>query len=428
MPPQNPFAKEHPLSILKSIVETAIDGIFLMDTEGIILMCNPAGHSLFGYIPGELVGKDITILMPSPHRQNHATYVHNYLRTGIKKIIGIGREIEALRKNGTLFPARLGVSEIIMDEQHYFTGIIHDLTQFKNIERELVQLNQELEKMVSDRTNELQDAINRLLDTNLLLNQSIEKHKADEIALMDARDELKRSLEKEKELGILKSRFISMASHEFKTPLSSILSSAALISRYETTEQADDRRRHVERIKASVTHLNLILTDFLSISKLEEGLVHLKITKFTIDTLITDLMSEMEVLLKKGQELTFDYNTTQLEMCSDKNIIRNILYNLLSNAIKYSEENQPIHGVVTSNEKNIIIEIRDRGIGIPTDDLKHIGTRFFRASNASHIQGTGLGLNIVHSYLNFLRGSLTFTNHEEGGTTFTLTIPALHEK
>ena len=422
------FEKEHPSSILQSIVETAIDGIFLIDTSGIILMANAAAHKLFGYGPDELLGRDITLLMPSPHRENHDKYVHNYLSTGIKKIIGIGREIEGLRKDGTLFPARLGVSEIILKGQHYFTGIIQDLTEVKKIETELVKLNQELEKIVSERTIELQDAINRLLDTNLLLNQSIEKHKTYEIALVSTRDELKKSLEKEKELNVLKSRFISMASHEFKTPLASILSSAALISRYETTEQAADRKRHIERIKASVTHLNTILTDFLSITRLEEGKLEPQLSRFGLDKLFSDLMSEMEVLLKTGQTMSIDYKTKELEMVSDKNIIRNILYNILSNAIKYSDPGTHIDCKVQQKGDNFIIDIRDEGMGIPDQDLKHIGTRFFRASNVSHLQGTGLGLNIVRSYLNFLKGNLTFKTHANKGTTFTLTIPTHHEK
>src|SRR5687768_16189453 len=251
MTPSDPFSKEYPERILQTIVETAIDGIFMINAEGIILLSNEAGHKLFGYESGELLGQNISVLMPSPDRENHAGYVNNYLRTGTKKIIGIGREIEGLRKDGTLLHIRLAVSEIILNGEHFFTGFIHDLTDVKKIEQELIELNHQLEQKIDERTTELQDAINRLLDTNMLLSESIEKHKAYELALVSTRDELKKSLEKEKELGLLKSRFISMASHEFKTPLASILSSAALISRYETIEQAEDRKRHIERIKAS---------------------------------------------------------------------------------------------------------------------------------------------------------------------------------
>lgn len=414
------------LTILQSIFTTAIDGIFLINEGGTILMCNEAGHRLFGYRQGELVGKDISILMPSPHALQHKIYVSNYLHTRRKKIIGIGREIEGLRKDGTKFSARLAVSEIIIDDNFFFTGIIHDLTDIKKAEHELSLLNHELEKMVADRTSELQDAINRLLDTNLLLNQSIEKHKASETALLSTRDELKKSLEKEIELSLLKSRFISMASHEFKTPLSSILSSAALISRYTSCDQQADRERHVERIKSSVSHLNTILTDFLSAARLEEGKLTPKPVTFQLDELFNELREELAGLLKTGQQMHVHYKDHDLSMLSDKNIVRNILYNVMSNAIKYSGEHTKIDCLVTRRGNAFVISIRDEGVGIPKSERKFVGTRFFRASNVSHLQGTGLGLNIVRSYLHALKGTIALKSHERG-TTFTLTIPAAYE-
>ena len=231
MSPYRHIEKHNPGYILQSIVETAIDCILLIDASGTILMINRAGLQLFGYSIEELLGNNITLLMPSPHKENHHTYVHHYLKTGEKKIIGIGREVEGLRKDGTLFPARLAVSEIILDGTHFFTGIIHDMTEIKAVQNHILQLNHELEQLVIDRTTELQDTVNLLLETNQQLNRSIEKHKTFEMALLATRDELRKSLEKEKELNTLKSRFVSMASHEFKTPLASILSSAALIAR-----------------------------------------------------------------------------------------------------------------------------------------------------------------------------------------------------
>lgn len=422
------FEAEHSLSIMKSIVETAIDGIFLMDTDGIIVMVNQAATTLFGYERVEVLGQSITLLMPSPHKELHNTYVHNYLRTGHKKIIGIGREIEGKHKNGSLFPARLAVSEIILNGQHYFTGIIHDLSDVKTAENNLITLNQELETNVIERTIDLQNAVNRLLDTNQLLNKSIDRHKASETALLRTQVELKKSLEKEQELGLLKSRFMSMASHEFKTPLSGILSSAALITRYDKPEQAIDRNRHVEKIKASVMHLNNILTDFLSINRLEEGYFEPLISRFFVDALLKDLEGEIEGLLKNGQKLLFSQNTKGIEVTSDKNMLRNILYNLLSNAIKYSEENKHISLLVHQDDQKLTMEIKDEGMGIPEEDQKYIGSRFFRASNAMNITGTGLGLNIVSSYLTLLNGSMSFTSISGKGTTFTIIIPISYEK
>lgn len=421
------FPTINPNDVLQSIVETAIDGILLIDTSGNVLMVNSAVTTLFGYSPEELLGRNVSILMPSPHRSNHDGYIQNYLDTGIKKIIGIGREIEGLRKDGTQFPARLAVSEIIIGQNHYFTGIIQDLTPMKAVQMEIIKLNHELEEMVNERTMELQEAVNLLLETNLQLNQSIEKHKSYELALLATRDELHKSLEKEKELNLLKSRFVSMASHEFKTPLSSILSSAALISKYVTSDQVVDRSRHVDRIKSSVTHLNNILMDFLSITRLEEGQFVPIISTFSLLSLLDELKAEAESLLKKDQQLVCEHQFADLEMHSDKNILRNILYNLVSNAVKYSDEGKKITCQISLDDAFFNIKITDQGMGIPLEDQKHIGSRFFRASNVVNVPGTGLGLNIVLSYLHTLKGTLTFESEQGKGTTFTITLPIHYE-
>lgn len=422
------FEKENPLTILRSIVETAIDGIILIDTSGTVLMINAAATTLFGYSKEEVLGQNITMLMGSPHREIHHTYIHNYLGTGIKRIIGIGREVDGLRKDGSLFPIRLAVSEMEIHGVKYFTGIIHDLREVKEAQAEIMKLNKELEQSVHERTIELQDAVNLLLETNQQLHKSIDKHKEYEAVLLTTRDELRKSLEKEKELSTLKSRFISMASHEFKTPLSSILSSAALISRYATTEQAIDRNRHVERIKASVNHLNGILSDFLSVTRLDEGQIVPALSRFSLASLVHELKAEAEGLLKKGQHLICQFELEGIEMYSDKGILRNILYNLISNAIKYSDEGKTITCQVTPIESSIRILIQDEGVGIPIEDQKHIGSRFFRASNVVNVPGTGLGLNIVISYLHALKGNLNFKSDEGKGTTFIITIPLTHEK
>ena len=422
------FQKENPVEILQSIINTAIDGIILIEDWGTVVMINPAATRMFGYTQAEVIGQNITMLMTSPHRENHHQYLKNYHETGIKKIIGIGREIEGYRKDGSIFPARLAVSEMLIHDRKYFTGIIQDLTQMKAVEEKIKNLNRELEQIVKDRTLELQDTVNLLLETNRQLNQSIEKHQEYEMELLTTRDELHRSLEKEKELNILKSRFISMASHEFKTPLSSILSSSSLISKYNEHDQVNDRLRHIDRIKTSVYHLNHILSDFLSVTRLDEGRFEPTITTFEIEPLMQDLQLELDNLLKRDQTLSIHLENPKLQLSSDKNILRNILYNLLSNAIKYSSEGKPIQCSIRQDGQNVEFEIIDEGIGIPIEDQKHIGSRFFRASNAVYIPGTGLGLNIVISYLHALHGNFRFTSEEGVGTTISVSLPQYYEK
>lgn len=422
------FQQDNPVEILQSIIDTAIDGIILIEDQGHMVLMNPAVTRLFGYEAEELIGQNVKILMPSPHHENHDQYLKNYHETGIRKIIGIGREIEGRKKDGSVFPARLAVSEILIHGRKYFTGIIQDLSQVKAVEDKLRNLNRELEQIVKDRTLELQDTVNLLLETNRQLNQSIEKHQEYEMELLTTRDELHKSLEKEKELNILKSRFISMASHEFKTPLSSILSSSSLISKYNEHDQVNDRLRHIERIKNSVYHLNHVLSDFLSVSRLDEGRFEPTITTFEVEPLMQDLQLELDNLLKRDQTLVIHLESSNLQVASDKNILRNILYNLLSNAIKYSGEGKPIQCLIRQKGPDVEFEIKDEGIGIPIEDQKHIGSRFFRASNAVYIPGTGLGLNIVISYLHALRGKFSFTSEEGVGTTISVSLPQDYEK
>jgi signal transduction histidine kinase len=144
--------------------------------------------------------------------------------------------------------------------------------------------------------------------------------------------------------------------------------------------------------------------------------------------MMEDLQAELDNLLKRDQSLIFHLDPAGIKIVSDKNILRNILYNLLSNAIKYSGEGKPIHCSITSNGSNVQIEIKDEGIGIPQEDQKHIGSRFFRASNAVYIPGTGLGLNIVISYLTALKGNFSFVSEEGVGTTISITLPLIYEK
>ena len=175
-------------------------------------------------------------------------------------------------KDGTIFPLRLAVSELALESgEIVFTGIIHDLTDIKKAEQELIKLNHELESIIEHRTKKLNEVINKLLDLNRKYEQEIDHRKKVESALRDNQIKLTQMLDREKELNELKGRFLSMASHEFKTPLSTILSSASFIRKYSIEEHFEKREKHIDRIKNSVEHLDAILNDFLSLSKLEEN-------------------------------------------------------------------------------------------------------------------------------------------------------------
>lgn len=237
-----------------------------------------------------------------------------------------------------------------------------------------------------------------------------------------AKQEILKSLEKERELNELKSRFVSMASHEFRTPLSTILTSATLIEKYLHNKELDKTDKHIQRIKTNVGALNSILNDFLSLDKLQAGKINNNPQETDLKRLCEDLVEEMQTTAKNGQTIKLLYKgNTQCNV--DRNIIRNILYNLLSNALKYSPEHSVVMFETQYNNHTLNFIIRDKGIGIPEEEQPYLFDRFFRANNATHIQGTGLGLNIVKKYIELLNGGITFKSKVNEGTTFFVKIP-----
>jgi PAS domain S-box-containing protein len=406
---------------LEAIIETAIDGILTIDSRGNVERMNPAAANLFGYHINEVQGNNIKMLMPEPYHTEHDGYLHRYNQTKIPHIIGIGREVKGKRKNGEVFPFRLAVSEVILNDRVIYTGVIHDLTEVKNAEEKIKELNKNLEYTVSHRTYELEKTVNKLLATNRAYESEILERKITEQKLKDSEEELTRSLSKEKELNEMKSRFVSMASHEFRTPLTSILSSAAIIGRYDKEEQQEKREKHVNRIKASVANLTGILNDFLSLSKLEEGKVEINLNELNLDLLCLEIIEDTKQLLKSNQKIIHTVHGDDSHVIVDERILRNIIFNLISNAIKYSSED--ISCDIYFEEDHFELVVKDRGIGIPLEDQKHLFTRFFRAGNVTNIQGTGLGLNIVKRYVEILGGAIRFESEHEVGTSFFVTVP-----
>ena len=232
-----------------------------------------------------------------------------------------------------------------------------------------------------------------------------------------AEENLKKALETEKELGELKSRFVSMASHEFRTPLSTILSSSYLLTKYTTTEEQPNRERHLDRIISSVNLMTDILNDFLSLGKIEEGRIAVKPGAILIKEFIDGIINEIKPLLKKGQVIAYEHKGND-EIILDKGLLKHIVLNLLSNAIKFSGEDSIITIATTKTNTEFILSVRDQGIGISQEDQKHLFERFFRGSNASHIQGTGLGLHIISRYAELMNGVVKFKTVLEKGTEF----------
>jgi len=246
-------------------------------------------------------------------------------------------------------------------------------------------------------------------------------------------EEMRKTLAKERQLNELKSRFVSMASHEFRTPLGAILSSTSLIEEYLTKKDAtidfvrEKTDKHIKRIKSSIANLISILNDFLSLEKLEQGKVELTASLFSITDFTKEFIEEVQTTLKKGQKVKYTHNGNTNEVFLDQNMLRNIMLNLVSNASKYSPDNALIEvTTIMENDGDLKITVTDHGMGIPEDDQAHLFERFFRAKNATNVQGTGLGLNIVKRYVELMGGEIYFTTKENEGTTFTVTIEKNH--
>ncbi len=238
------------------------------------------------------------------------------------------------------------------------------------------------------------------------------------------------TLKKEKEFSNLKSRFISTASHEFRTPLGIILSSASLIEKLNGPDKEDRRMFHLERIKSNVQHLVTLLNDFLSLTKLEEGETKAAYEHFDLLQLSRSLIGEIQESNKKGQTIELKCTKPGMETYLDPKLVRHILLNLLSNAIKYSGEDKSIVLKIGEDQETTNIKVIDQGIGIPEEDQEHVFRRFFRARNSLDVPGTGLGLHIIKSYTELMRGEVTFKSIQNQGSSFELKFPKTpyHEK
>lgn len=408
---------------LQAIFDAALDGIIIINSRGVILEVNQSTCTLFEYSQEELLHQNVSILMQSHEANHHDQYIQNYHQSKIPKIIGIGREVIGMKKSGSLFPFWLAVIEVKQQDDVIFTGFIHDLSEIKNAEKDLKTLNQDLEKKVIERTYELENVVNQLLALNKQLEDEIAIKIKIQQQLKDRELELENSLKKEKELGELKSRFVSMASHEFRTPLATITSSASLISRYTEHDQQSNREKHINRVKSAVTHLTGILNDFLSMNKLEEGLINTNFETFDPLELCTEVVEELNSLLKSGQSIDCFHQSALGLVYTERKILKNTFINLISNAIKYSKDDGKIQCRLEITNTKLEFSVKDNGIGIPDEDQKHMFERFFRASNATNIEGTGLGLNIVKKYIEILNGDITFESKLYQGTTFKVTVP-----
>lgn len=392
----------------EAIFKEASIGIIVTNSNFEIILLNRFGAELFGFTSTDLVGENISLLIPNHLKDRHHVHLaHLNHEKPISRPMGIGMDLKAKRKDGSLFPIEISLSHFKDGENMHYIAFVSDLTLKKKVELELIlrnqqiiQLNETLEQEVEARTNALQNTLDKLELSS---------------------KELEASLEKEKELGVLKTRFVSMASHEFRTPLTSILGSATLIEKYTKAEDQPKREQHVNRIKSSVVHLTEILEEFLSAGKLEDGKLEIHPSTFSMQAFLEDIIADFSSYpqpIALAMEVDFTW-------CQDSSILKKMIHNGLSNALKFSQREVVIS--VIRQQNSVLLTVRDQGVGISVEDQKYLFERFFRGANAAVIQGTGLGLHLVERYMRLLGGSIRITSELGIGTQFIMQFPELAE-
>ncbi len=400
-------ALAHSVRRFEAVFTNATIGIVVCDKAGIMVSANGLAGQLFGYAQPELLGQRIELLIPDDADNQNGQLSHFFNQHAVRGM-GAHRVLRGQRHDGSGFPVEVSLSYFYLDEELYVVAYILDISLKQAAEQELIaqhqhvaRLNAELEQKVADRTQ-------ALLSTLAALEQ-----RGQELAL---------ALTAERELGELKSRFVSIASHEFRTPLTAVLTSATLIGKYPGGDQQAQRLRHLARIETSVNHLNAILEEFLSVGRIEEGTMETRPTTFDLTTLLTETLADVQSLRKPGQTIV------RLVECPDPfrldfSLLRKILVNLLSNALKYSGDNSVVTVRASCHANQLLLSVEDQGVGISKEDQAHLFERFFRARSVSTVPGTGLGLYIIANYLELLRGTIALRSTLGQGTTVTVTIP-----
>lgn len=400
---------------LNSLFENATEGIILTGRDGRIVLINPAAERMFGYSSDEIVGQAIEMLIPDQFQRAHVQLREGFYKDPANRAMGHNRDLYGKKKDGANLPVEVSLSHYQKAGELFVIAFIVDITSRKLIESNMLTQQQQLEKVSGEIRKLNTDLEIKVEQRTMILKEALQK-------LEQSQTELSEALDKERQLNEIKSRFVSMASHEFRTPLSTVLSSASLLSGYVARQDYDKCERHITKIKNSVKHLNDILEDFLSLGKLDEGKVFTQISEFDLKEFILETTDEMKGLLKESQDFEIDYEGDAV-VRSDKKLLKNILINLITNAIKFSDEGKKI-GIRTFVRDQIAsISVADEGMGVAEADKEHLFSSFFRGVNALNIAGTGLGLHIVKRYTDLLNGEVNLQSELGKGTTVIISIP-----
>jgi PAS domain S-box-containing protein len=356
----------------QTIVKNVINAIISIDEQGIVESFNPAAEKIFGYTAEEVIGNNVHILMPEPHQSHHDEYIRNYLRTGIRKIIGINREVEGKRKDGTRFPMELAVSEMQEGAKTKFVGVLTDITERKMAEQALITAKEEAEKA------------NRM-----------------------------------------KSEFLNVMSHELRTPLTVMLGNLPLLADPEDLPEADEIAEIAQDLKESGQHLLTLINDLLDISKIEAGKMTLDRKPQSSGEITHDVISSIQIIAKE-KGLLLETNIEELTISADPVRLKQILLNLLGNAVKFTDRGT-ITVSVTQKDDAVYFSVADTGTGIKKEDLPVVFDVFRQVDSSSTraAGGTGLGLAITKKLVELHGGHISVESEVDKGSVFTFSLPHL---
>ncbi|NOR68137.1 MAG: PAS domain S-box protein, partial [Methylomarinum sp.] len=384
---------------LRTVMDSVLDAIITINEKGIIESYNQAAEKHFVYSAEEAIGKNVSFLMPEPYRSEHDSYLYNFLSTGDKKIIGLGREVVAQRKDGSTFPIRLAVSEAMIEERKIFIGIVEDITERRQAEEELRSYRLDLEDLVEQRTTELSK-----VNQDLLLAK-------------DAAEAANHA----------KSSFLANMSHEIRTPMNAILGYTQILQRDKSIQ--GEQQEQMNGIYRSGEHLLMLINDILEMSKIEAGMVVVNADDFDLYAMLNDMEFMFKVPAEqKNLTLTIDHDSNVPKMIiTDEQKLRQVLVNLLGNAIKFTEQgNVSLHVSCTDIEGDEFIlnyTVTDSGVGIAESKLQQIFKPFEQAGKTVGLSGgTGLGLAISHKFAKLLDGDITVKSQLNQGSCFCFSV------
>ncbi len=359
---------------LNSIIDNIADGLITINDKGIIQSFNPSAERIFEYQASEVIGKNISLLAPEPYASDHDNYLKRYLSNKKSTIIGIGREVRGLTKSGKTFPMDLAINEMVIGDQLFFVGSVRDITERKEIEKQLILAKEGAEKA----------------------NQA-------------------------------KSKFLSSMSHELRTPLNAILGFGQLLQKDATMSLSPAQEGRCKEIIKAGNHLLALINEILDLASIESGKTNFSIENANLKELVFESLTLIRPLAKKRDIEIIDLNEKDNEVfvSADRLRLKQILLNLLSNAVKYNHEG----GTITiqyfvREDHRVQIQVSDTGPGISKEKQKEIFQPFNRlGAETTEIEGTGIGLSLTKSLVEIMKGTIELNSTPGEGSCFAVTLP-----